>query len=884
VRRGTLLLLVATVASARDADYGAGALRARVEALRPDVEQVLGAPLGDAVQVRVATPGALEEILARELEAQQALLAGGPRGEVLREACTQQAKFLSRILLAKVDVESGAIHICPDNFRRIAEVDASWKGLLSQDVLDAVLLHEMVHVFQMRRLGLARFVRALPSTEQLTARSAVIEGHAQYVGRLAASRRGLEAAVALIDRANTEVPSSVEDPSLRHLSEVMGANLGFAYLDGEKFVSAVVAKLGYASAVQRIFSSPPATLRAVSNPSEYLEPPPPDSSLDDLAALVQRLLAERGGTTQIVPFPIPALRAVMAPAGPEVVEGAMRAFDKGLAIVSAGDPLITVGLLRGRDEEAGRTLYDADIATSKAKDAAFGRPGVQIRIVSAAYREISLGGADGLEIVKTVQMGGSRQRVETVVVRRRELVLEALVANAQAAPGDAARIAREVLEIVGGAEAEDPWDGKTGDEARKALLAALGDPHWGVRWRATRNLARMKEDAGIDEALARMLRDPDASVSCDALRGLVRRGWLDRAAAAEREALAAHGDWEVRLAYLRTMAEHDADKEAQASRLLRALEDEHPAIRAYAFGGLDGVETREARNRIPWERSLAGMEDEDEYVRAAAFRSLPFRLPAQARPVLLKALRDPDPTIRAAAALRVDQWVKESPEVFDALVAALEDESPVVRRRAAKGVADAGRAAAPAVPALCRLLDDKDAREAAAEALGEIGVADPEAMRKLLGLLGSGDLACRFDVARALRRLGHDPKDLAPVFAEQLRRGEDWDRDEGAEELGNLGEAARPHVADLVAALEDGEISVRCDAAKALGRLGSVAEEALPALDALGGQEEEEKKREPDEKGFPVIGLGGGLDDADVGRAAREAAKRIRDALAAAKR
>jgi HEAT repeat protein len=909
VRRGLLVLLLAAAALAQDADHGIDALRARIEALRPDVEASLGAPLGDAVEVLVTTPGALRDLLVKEFAAQRAQISGGPRGEELLKTCTQEATLVSRFLLAKVDLGSGTIHVCPENFRSIAGLDASWKGILAQDALDAVLLHEMVHVFQMRRFDLARFVGAPPSIEQLIARSSVIEGHAQYVGRMAAKRRGLDAASGLIDRAQTEVPASIEDPAMRHLTEVLAANFAFAYVEGEKFVGAVVGKLGYEEAAERIFASPPETLRAVSNPGEYLDPPAAGTSLDGIASQVQRLLVERGGTAQIMPLPLPALRAALMPAGEKVVESALRGFDKGIAVVSPGDPQVVVGLMRGRDEEAAKLLYEADIATSKAKDVLFGKPGSQIRILAAAYRPLPFEGADGIEAVKTVQMAlVSNQRVDSVIVRRGALVIEAMVVNASA-PGQGARLAREVLELLRGADVVDPWDGKKGEEAKASLLAALRDPHWGVRWRAMRNLARMKEDPEIGAALVRMLKDPDASVSCDALRALVRRGWLGRATPEDRDALASHADWEVRLAYERTMAEHETDKEATTSRLLAALKDVHPAIRAYAFGKLDDLNTRD---RIPWELSRAGIEDPDADVRLAAFGALRYvGLPPDARPALLKALRDENPEIRSAAAIRLDQWAKESPEVVEALIAALGDESESVRRHAASGLAGAGRAAAPALPALCRLLDNESGREAAAEALGEIGIADPEVLRKLEGFADAADLGFRFEVARALRRLGRDPKDLMPVFLETLRKGKDRYRRMAAEELGNLGEAARSHVADLatalkdestgvrreaaealgkmgeaagpqvadlVAALKDKELRVREEAAEALGSLGAVAEEALPVLEALGGEEEE--PFELDEDGNPVIGLGGDTTERDVRHAAREAAKKIRAALA----
>ncbi|MCK6460348.1 MAG: HEAT repeat domain-containing protein, partial [Planctomycetes bacterium] len=830
MRRGLLPLLLAAVASARDADFGEEALRARVEALRPDVEAALDAPLGEAVDIRASAPGVIREILAKELEAQRGAIDGGPRGEALRETCAQEALLASQILLAKVDLSTGAIHVCPENFRRIAALDESWKGLLSQDALDAVLMHEMVHVFQVRRFGLARFVGAPPSIEALTARSAVIEGHAQYVGRIAAERRGLEEAAALIDRTQTEVPASIEDPALRHFAQIVGANLAFAYVEGEKFVGGVAAKLGYAKAVERIFESPPGTLRAVSNPEEYLAPRAPDTSLDGISSLVERLLAERGGTTRVVPFAMPALRAALAPAGREVADAAMRAYEKGLAIVSAGDPKTTVAFLCGRDEAAGKILYDADVATSRAKDELFGKPGGEIRIVSADYRDVSFEGASGIEASKTVEIGaGLRQRIETVLARRGPLVLEAMVMDADA-PGQATRLAREVLELMRGAEVADPWDGKGGDEARKALLEALGDPHWGVRWRATRNLARMKADPGIDAALERMLGDADASVACDALRALVRRGWSG-AVTETRAGFATHELWEVRLAYQRTMAEQETDEEARASRLLAALEDGHPAVRAYAFGKLADLGMND---RIPWERLRAGIEDADGVVRVAAVEALGWReLPPDARDVLLGALGDGNLRVRDAVVASLDRWI-DDPRVLEALIRSLEDESSRVRRSAAIAIRDASGAAA-ALPALVRLLDDEFAGIAAAETLGKIGIADPEAIAKLETILRVPDLRRRFEAARALRRLGRDPRDLAPVFAEALRKANEWTRRDAAEELGTLGEAARPHVADLAAALKDEDEGVREAAAEALGNLGAVAEDALPALDALGG-------------------------------------------------
>ena len=48
-------------ARAQEADFSVEAIRKRIEILRPDLEAVLGAPLGDPVEVVVTTPDALKE-------------------------------------------------------------------------------------------------------------------------------------------------------------------------------------------------------------------------------------------------------------------------------------------------------------------------------------------------------------------------------------------------------------------------------------------------------------------------------------------------------------------------------------------------------------------------------------------------------------------------------------------------------------------------------------------------------------------------------------------------------------------------------------------------------------------------------------------------------
>jgi HEAT repeat protein len=394
------------------------------------------------------------------------------------------------------------------------------------------------------------------------------------------------------------------------------------------------------------------------------------------------------------------------------------------------------------------------------------------------------------------------------------------------ARGEAARLAREALELVRGAEAADPWDGKTGEEARRALVDALEAPSWGVRWRAARNLGRLKADWASDAALEKAVRDTDATVRVAALRALAARGWLDRAPAEARAAVARDPDWTVRLAYCR-LRELDLD----LKELLAMLDDPHPALRAFGFAV---IEKLDQEKWIPWSKLRAGIGDPDGAARLAALEAFhPWQrgvVRSEAEDVLVQALRDPNAMVRAKAVDHLDDFVEGSPRIVAALVAALSDDSHHVRWEAVHALRDAGPGAAAGLPALVAMLDEEWLRARAAEVIGRIGVRDEGATRKLEAGLAAGDPDYRFEAARALWRLGSAPEGFVDIVVETLR-GDSYVRAEAAETLGDLGEHARPYVPDLIAALHDE--TCRYDATRSLGRLGAVARDALPELERV---------------------------------------------------
>jgi hypothetical protein len=138
-------------------------------------------------------------------------------------------------------------------------------------------------------------------------------------------------------------------------------------------------------------------------------------------------------------------------------------------------------------------------------------------------------------------------------------------------------------------------------------------------------------------------------------------------------------------------------------------------------------------------------------------------------------------------------------------VAALQDDVGSVQAAGAEELGKLGAQAADAVPLLAELVWEgaENARRAAIEALGQIGPAASDALGELIGVL-------RF-------------------------RSNSYERGLAAEAMGRIGVANGETISVLLDALADDSISLREEAARALGAFGPQALRAVPALiEALG--------------------------------------------------
>jgi HEAT repeat protein len=143
-----------------------------------------------------------------------------------------------------------------------------------------------------------------------------------------------------------------------------------------------------------------------------------------------------------------------------------------------------------------------------------------------------------------------------------------------------------------------------------------------------------------------------------------------------------------------------------------------------------------------------------------------------------------------------------------------------------------GPAAAPAVPALTKLLYHRSAASSAADALGEIGPPARAAVLALIRAMKDPDTNgyrsnLRLDATKAIGGIGPGAKAALPALIEAL--GDDWDEvsEAAVRSLARIGPASVPA---LVKALQNQKPEIRILAAKALGGIGPAGKAAAPAL------------------------------------------------------
>jgi HEAT repeat protein len=370
-----------------------------------------------------------------------------------------------------------------------------------------------------------------------------------------------------------------------------------------------------------------------------------------------------------------------------------------------------------------------------------------------------------------------------------------------------------------------------GAAAGPQLLALLDSPAPGVRRSAIRLLGELGHDL---EIVLRHIIDPDETVRMEVAMAVGRSG---KTALSEYlfEMLLDESD-DVRRVALEVLSGFRAD-DAVREQLYRRLEyypDDHLPTIIETLGRVDIVAALPRLRRL-----VGGPHGED--VRAAVVKAVGAAEEAEAAELLLTAVADTSPRVRAEALRGLGKF--RTPLTYEALVRGVADADDYCAYAAVAALGEHADAAA--VPVLEGVVRDPKAdmgiRVEAVRALGKLQARESAGV--LADLLASPDEDVRRESTKALSRL-HGPE----AFYGLARAAADPFWAVRAAAIAGLSAFGQQGLEYVLGALEDPESLVRKAAVRGLGSAGpalamrlvplladdELEETVAPALEAFG--------------------------------------------------
>lgn len=199
--------------------------------------------------------------------------------------------------------------------------------------------------------------------------------------------------------------------------------------------------------------------------------------------------------------------------------------------------------------------------------------------------------------------------------------------------------------------------------------------------------------------------------------------------------------------------------------------------------------------------------------------------------VLVSALREPYPSVRRYAALRLGQFGSGDAEAIAGLAEALADPESSVRRQALQAlqlIAAPKELFTSLESALAS--DDADTKSEVKRALLELHLDDPCIVPVLISLLSDNEREVRRAAAGSLSRQSSSANAIVPALAKALEDDDILVRTAAAKALGEKNDLADDAIPPLITALRDCDLDVRIYAAEALGNIRIQSQEAIDAL------------------------------------------------------
>jgi len=205
-------------------------------------------------------------------------------------------------------------------------------------------------------------------------------------------------------------------------------------------------------------------------------------------------------------------------------------------------------------------------------------------------------------------------------------------------------------------------------------------------------------------------------------------------------------------------------------------------------------------------------------------------------PLLIEALKDPHPKVRANAAGGLSQLGLEASVAKSALMEALNDVYGRVVLNAAIALRNMDTPNSQIIPAVRRVLNDQKGtfRVGAASQLRKMGIKDKEVMPVFMSVLSDSDVKARRSAMKELLKIRYLPRSTLPNIIYAIRDPDLSVRLQAIILLQhNYGKPPKEALNPLIEVLYDPSDTVVGHAADALGGYGKSAQKAVPKLLSL---------------------------------------------------
>jgi HEAT repeat protein len=420
-------------------------------------------------------------------------------------------------------------------------------------------------------------------------------------------------------------------------------------------------------------------------------------------------------------------------------------------------------------------------------------------------------------------VAGLRHRLADVAPRVRLCAAQALGAigpQARAAAEDLRWLTEQGDDTIRCAAAEALGHVGIADEAtRTTLISLLADGSPALRRAAAQGLGLLREPAAAAiPALVQALQDSDDAVRQAAAEAIAAIGTVPEAAMDTLVGGLASPDNVVRAHTARALGEIGSAAAEAAPALVEALADTNDTVRAEVVGALGKLGPAAAEVAVP--RIVHALHDPDSWVSALAAEALGAmgESAEEAVPALVRSLGHINIQVRANAAEALGKLGPAAESARPALVRAAVDDDGSVRSQAVRALGLFGPDFA-ARPTLRAALRDPDprVRAAGAEAVAEWHEQDEVVKAELIRLLDDPSDLVKVQAAQTLPRLGTANAEAVNRLCKRLQKDDNvWVLGQFAQALGRLGSVAQAAGPALVQAAQTAEASVREQALHAL--------------------------------------------------------------------